>query len=120
MPHSIPEQPPSAEVKMEEGTPDMDQFDDDDIDMADIATPPPAESSGEVQNGTREPKEENNEDLPPKELAPTKLEDLFDDMDSDDEEFPSSRPAAVKEPASSPEATPYVIRAGKVSWPILR
>ncbi|KAK5661766.1 hypothetical protein OQA88_9867 [Cercophora sp. LCS_1] len=109
MPHSISEASPPADVKMEEQE-IADQLED--VDMADAASPAAEESGGQGKEAEGV-KGENKEEQPQKESVSTKLEDLFDDMDSDDdEEFPSSRPGAGKQPSSSPEALPDIGTSG--------
>ncbi|KAB5518206.1 eukaryotic and archaeal DNA primase small subunit [Coniochaeta sp. 2T2.1] len=119
MPHSIPaeaEVPEAGGETMEEdpvANTETAQPAEEDVDMADAApeTAPIADASKEEgkeedapedtikeeQTATEEQKEQRKEEV--------KLEDLFADVDSDDE-FPSSRPAAGS-PSSSPgEMTP--------------
>lgn len=103
MPHSIPaeaEVPEAAEVKMEEDTPANGDAlrhapAEEDIDMADAASEPVpiAAKMEEEEPADGSSGGEKKEDV--------KLEDLFADVDSDDE-FPSSRPADGTASSSPP------------------
>ena len=108
MPHSEPVESDvheAEEVKMEEDAAEPAEAQrqspiKEDIDMADAA-PEPTGVAEQVAN--EEPKEEGTSERKKEDV---KLEDLFADVDSDDE-FPSSRPADGTASSSSPgEMTP--------------
>jgi DNA primase small subunit len=106
MPHAEPLEsvdPEVGEVKMEDDVPSsapaaQQPAAEEDIDMADVAVFEEDQERKASEASRKEEKQEGKEDV--------KLEDLFADVDSDDE-FPSSRPADGTLSSSSPgEMTP--------------
>ena len=91
MPHSIDEEQPAAV---------------DDEPTEDLSVPAEASSpSQEAKDVTMGEGEPAMETLEPEAMAKIKLEDLFDDVLSD-EEFPSSAPVKEAPPSSPPNETP--------------
>jgi DNA primase small subunit len=108
MPHSIPEEPEMVagdEVRAEQDAVADAQppapAAEEDVDMADIAPEPtPAADASKDETALEFSSKEENQ------KQEVKLEDLFADVESDDE-FPSSRPADGTPASSSPgEMTP--------------
>lgn len=100
---------------------------DEDIPMTDAAADGAAETekTQEKKNGEGEGEEEASGNAARNAPSGVKVEDLFADMDSDDEEFPSSRVPANEEQAGTPEestaacvnaATNYTARDTLLTW----